>query len=226
MVFTGAGISTESGIPDFRSPGGVWEQFDPLEFHISRFLSEPTGFWEKRMRLIAAMDYLAAEPNEAHHVIAEATRAGRVHSVVTQNVDGLHGKAGTPPDRLIEIHGNGANCICMSCRRRTATEEVVEAYQGQAPRCACGGILKPDVVLFGEPVNAVGRAIQAVEAAERLIVVGTSLQVYPAAGLVDVAISHGAQVHIVNRESTPYDRVATALYRGPLGPELRALLSN
>lgn len=225
VVFTGAGLSTDSGIPDFRSPGGVWERFDPMEFTIERFHADPDAFWERRARLIAAMDYLDAAPNAAHNAIAEAARDGRVAHVVTQNIDGLHAKAGTPADRLIELHGNGARVICTRCRRRALTVEVLMARNG-APRCTCGGVQKPDVVLFGEAVTAMPHAASVVADAATLLVVGTSLRVYPAAGLVDVARAHGADLVICNRDATPYDAHAVRVLRGPIVDEVPRILDH
>lgn len=228
MVLTGAGVSTASGIPDFRSPGGVWERFDPDEFHISRFQADPDRFWQRRVRLLAAMDYLDAEPNEAHHLLAEAARDGRIETVVTQNVDGLHLKAGTPPDRLIEVHGNGSRVVCMACFRR---EPVLEALRRRsdralAPRCeACGGLQKPDVVLFGEAVMALEEAADAVAACGSLIAAGSSLQVHPVAGLVGLAASTGKHVVICNRDPTPYDAHADQVLREDVADALRSLLS-
>ncbi len=216
VVLTGAGLSTESGIPDFRSPGGVWERFDAGAFHISRFQADPDGFWQDRAQLIAAMDYLDAEPNEAHRLLAQAAQDGVLAMLVTQNVDGLHAKAGTPADRLLEVHGNGSRCVCMKCFSRVPVKQVLPALTRHAPRCRCGGVLKPDVVLFGEPVHLLPAAQAAVSQASELLVAGTSLQVFPVAGLVDLALQDGIPVHIVNRDPTPYDTVAASVWRGPM----------
>ncbi len=216
VVLSGAGVCTASGIPDFRSPGGVWEQFDPLEFTIDRFYDDPDRFWDRRVRLIAAMDYLDAEPNEAHHILARAAREGLVATIITQNVDGLHSKAQTPPEKLIEVHGNGGKCICTACGQREPTLRVLERYEtGFAPMCVhCGELLKPDVVLFGEPVYELESAQVAVQSCQTLIVVGTSLQVYPVAGLADLALRGGADLVVCNRDSTPYDPFAKQVLRG------------
>lgn len=227
VVLTGAGVSTASGIPDFRSKGGLWDTFDPMEFTIQRFHKDPARFWERRAAYITAARHLDAQPNAGHLALARAARDGRVAMVVTQNVDGLHGKAGTPPERLIEVHGNGSRAACLRCG---ATEDIrqvladVQARPGTPPTCmACGGLLKPDVVLFGEAVTRMPEAAEAVAASRTLVVAGTSLQVYPAAGLVDLALQRGARVVLLNREPTPYDGRAAEVRRGPVEDELARL---
>jgi NAD-dependent deacetylase len=227
VVLTGAGVSTASGIPDFRSKGGLWDTFDPMEFTIARFHEDPARFWARRAAYIAAARHLDAEPNAGHLALARAARDGRVALVVTQNVDGLHAKAGTPPERLLELHGNGHHAACLRCGAREPIRgalAAVAARPGAAPSCArCGGLLKPGVVLFGEAVGRMQEAAAAVAAARTLVVAGTSLQVYPAAGLVDVARSAGARVVLLNREPTAYDAVAAEVRRGPVEDELARL---
>ncbi len=225
VAFTGAGLSTAAGIPDFRSPGGVWERFDPMEFHIERFHADPADFWERRARLIAAMDYLDVEPTKAHHVLAAAARK-HGWRIVTQNVDGLHALAGTPPEQLVELHGNGRRTICIDCGQKEAVEDTLaKRRDGQAPRCPCGGVLKPDVVLFGEPVVRMPQAMEWIQDADALLVAGTSLQVHPAAGLVDVARACDVPITIVNRDPTPYDAWATTV-RGELDEALPTLVAS
>ncbi len=228
VALTGAGISTASGIPDFRSPGGVWERFDAMEFTIQRFHQDPARFWDRRARLIAAMDYLDAAPNAAHIALAQAAQAGIVSAIVTQNVDGLHSKAGTPAACLVELHGNGAWVACLGCPRKEPTEAVLaRRVEGQAPRCLqCRGLLKPDVVLFGEPVTRLQRAAALVQGAGTLLVAGTSLQVHPAAGLVDLALESGADVVLINQEATPYDARATHVLREPVGEAIPRILAG
>ncbi len=222
VALTGAGVSTDSGIPDFRSPGGVWERFDMNEFTIQRFLDDPAGFWEQRAKLIAAMDYLDAKPNAIHHLLARGSKRGL--RVITQNIDGLHQKAGT--EHLLELHGNGAQCICRSCKSLVPTPDAVAARKpGHAARCVCGGLLKPNVILFGEPVTAYPEAQDWVAEADALWVMGTSLSVHPAASLVDVALAHGVPVTILNREPTPYDARAT-VRREPVADVLAELLDE
>lgn len=225
VALTGAGLSTASGIPDYRSSGGVWERFDPMEFTIDRFHADPAGFWDRRARLVAAMRVLDAEPNAAHVALAEAARAGVVSHVVTQNVDGLHDRAGTPPERLLRLHGDGTRTRCLGCGGREGLVEVLaRRVDGRAPSCrSCGGLLRPDVVLFGEPVGAMGRAVGLVADAATLLVAGTSLRVHPAARLVDVALAAGADVVVVDREGTPYDDRARVV-RGAVEVEVPRLL--
>lgn len=225
MVLTGAGVSTASGIPDFRSKGGLWDTFDPMEFTIQRFRQDPARFWERRAAYITAARHLDAQPNAGHLALARAARDGRVEAIVTQNVDGLHLKAGTPPERLVEIHGNGSRARCLSC---AATESIAQVLAdlspGVAPTCmACAGLLKPDVVLFGEAVPRMAAAELLVDRARTLVVAGTSLQVYPAAGLVDLALSNGARVLLLNRDPTAYDHLASEVHRGPVEVELARL---
>jgi len=227
VVLTGAGVSTASGIPDFRSKGGLWDAFDPMEFTIQRFHADPAGFWSRRVAYITAARHLDAAPNRGHLALAKAARDGRVEAVVTQNVDGLHAKAGTPAERLLEVHGNGSRAVCLRCGAKEAIAAVladVHARPGTAPTCqACGGPLKPDVVLFGEAVTAMPQAAALVARARTLVVAGTSLQVHPAAGLVDLALARGARVVLLNREPTPYDRFASEVRRGPAEDELARL---
>lgn len=241
VVLTGAGLSTASGIPDFRSAGGIWERFDPDAFTIQRFRDDPAGFWRRRARLIAEMGTLDARPNPAHACLAQAAQEERVACIVTQNVDGLHQAAGTPPHRLIEVHGNGNVSRCVDCFQtepvqetlarleapvprqevqpsrqgamREATAAAAPPHPGRgAPRCqACGGHVKPDVVLFGEPVTRLPEAAQAVADARSLVVVGSSLQVHPVAGLVDLALGQRCGLWILNRDATPYDDDATVV---------------
>ncbi len=226
VVLTGAGVSTDSGIPDFRSRGGVWDKFDPAEFTIDRFHADPDTFWARRARLIAAMDYLNAEPNEAHNVLARAVADGRIALLITQNVDGLHAKAGTPADRLVEVHGNGRWSMCTGCGRRYPVEEALARQQdGRAPRCDCHGILKPGVVLFGEPVEHIGTAMRAVADCATLVVAGTSLTVWPVAGLAAQALDQGAALVICNRDPTPFDDAAT-IHRGPVSQSLARLFPS
>jgi NAD-dependent deacetylase len=222
VAFTGAGVSTASGIPDFRSKGGLWDTFDPMEFTIQRFHADPAGFWARRAAYITAAGHLDAQPNRGHLALAAAARDGRVAAIVTQNVDGLHGKAGTPTDRLIEVHGNGSRAVCLRCGAKEGIGAVLAGLRpGIAPTCgACGGLLKPDVVLFGEAVTAMPEAAARVAAARTLVVAGTSLQVYPAAGLVDLALANGARVLLLNRDPTPFDGRATEVRRGPVEDEL------
>lgn len=223
VVLVGAGLSTASGIPDYRSGDGMWTRFDPDEFHITRFYADPDRFWARRVELVKEMRILDAEPNDGHRVLADAVKDGRVSHVITQNIEGLHHKAGTPADRIIEVHGNSAACRCIACGRTALTRDVIDAYAGAAPRCGCGGLLKPDVVLFGEPVTELERAQEAMDEANTLVTVGTSLQVWPVAGLVQQAVARKKDVVIVNRDPTPFDTVASRIVRGDAVEGLRSL---
>jgi NAD-dependent deacetylase len=224
VVLTGAGLSTASGIPDYRSADGMWKHFDPDEFHVTRFLADPDRFWARRVELTRAMRILEAVPNDGHRLLADAVRSGRVDWIITQNIDGLHRKAGTPTERLLEVHGNAALCRCVGCDATFPTHEVVAGYAGRAPRCACGDVLKPDVVLFGEPVTTLDQALDIVRGSDRIVTVGTSLQVWPVAGLVTLAIEHGKDLVIVNREPTPFDKHADQIVKGEAIDGLRQVI--
>lgn len=228
VVLTGAGLSTASGIPDYRSADGMWKRFGPDEFTIDAFLTDPDRFWARRRVLTREMRILDAEPNAGHRVLAEAVKAGRVACIITQNIDGLHTKAGTPPDKLLEVHGNAAQVVCMDCGTKEPTASAIDRMDGdKAPRCrACGGYVKPDVVLFGERVELIEPAAEAAAAARTFVAAGTSLQVYPVAGLVDVALRSGASLILLNRDPTPYDDQADHVRRGPAEAELVALFGD
>jgi NAD-dependent deacetylase len=210
VVLTGAGISTESGIPDFRSPGGIWAEYNPMEFAtIDAFRRDPLKVWEfyaLRFELLTT-----AEPNAGHFALAELERRGLVAAVVTQNIDGLHQRAGSR--EVVEVHGSIRSASCLECRERVPLEEVVAALRAaQAPLCpCCGTVLKPDVVMFGEllPADAIDRAIELVCGAGLLLVVGSSLEVHPVAGLPDEAVSAGVALAILNRGPTPFDHLAS-----------------
>jgi NAD-dependent deacetylase len=206
IVLTGAGISTESGIPDFRSREGLWAQYDPYEVaSIAGFRANPERAWEFYAHRLAVL--AQAEPNAAHLALAELERRGLVRAVITQNVDGLHRLAGS--SELLEVHGSIASASCPACGR-TEPRDVVESLL-PLPRCAdCGTVLKPDVVMFGEllPKGAMEGAVALVLRARLLVVVGSSLEVYPVAGLVDDALRTGTRVAIVNRGATAYDDIA------------------
>jgi len=220
VVLTGAGISTESGIPDFRSPTGVWAEYDPYEVaSIDGFRRDPARVWEFYGR---RLDVLAdAQPNAAHRALAELEARGLVQAVITQNVDGLHGRAGSRD--VIEVHGTIATATCPACGRRETRERILELLP--VPRCdGCGAVLKPDVVMFGEllPVAAIDRATTLAQDAALLVVVGSSLEVWPVAGLPEETLMHGGRLAIVNREETPYDVRAALVLHGSAGEILEA----
>jgi len=221
VVLTGAGISTESGIPDFRSPSGIWAEYDPLEYAtIDAFLGDPAKVWDfygKRLELLGR-----AEPNDGHLALAELEERGWVQAVITQNIDRLHEVAGSRA--LVEVHGSIRTSSCLDCGNVVPFSEVVELLP--VPACPrCGRILKPDVVLFGEllPEAEIARATQLAAEASLLLVVGSSLEVYPVAGLLLETLSSGGSVAIVNRGGTDFDVHAAVTVDGGAGETLRAL---
>jgi len=222
VVLTGAGVSTESGIPDFRSASGIWAQYDPYEVaSIEAFHRDPARVWEFYAH---RLDVLAdAKPNRAHGALAELESRGLVQAVITQNVDRLHTAAGSR--EVIEVHGSVATAVCLVCGRRE--EHVHELLP--LPRCAdCAAVLKPGVVMFGEllPVEAIDRATELARSAELLLVVGTSLEVWPVAGLPDETLAHGGKLAIVNRDATPYDARADWLIHASAGDLLAACTNS
>lgn len=222
VVLTGAGVSTESGIPDFRSAGGIWARFDPYEVaSIDAFRRDPERVWEfYALRL----DVLAeAQPNAAHHAIAELEARGLVEAVITQNVDRLHVAAGSCEP--IEVHGSIGRAVCLGCGRE---EDDVRPLL-PLPRCAdCAAILKPGVVMFGEllPASVIERATTLACGAALLLVVGTSLEVWPVAGLPNETLSHGGSLAIVNRDATPYDARAALVIHAGAGATLAACVKT
>jgi NAD-dependent deacetylase len=225
VVLTGAGISTESGIPDFRSPTGIWAEYDPMEYAaIDAFRRDPVKVWEFYALRFEVLT--RAEPNAGHLALAELERRGLVQAVVTQNIDGLHERAGSRD--VIEVHGSIRTAVCLDCRERVSLAEVIVALRDRAaPPCpACGAILKPDVVMFGEllPVAAMERAVELAQAAGLLLVVGSSLEVYPVAGLPEETVSAGGALAIVNRGPTPFDRLAEVRIDAAAGETLSTLL--
>jgi len=230
VALTGAGISTASGIPDFRSEGGIWDRFDPADFHVSRFEADPEGFWTERVAMVEEVYGADVEPNPAHEALAALEDAGHLDALVTQNVDGLHQRAGH--ERVVEIHGNGDRVVCRDCRTRyEATpfyDEVREA--GGSPRCPdCDSVLKPDVVLFGEslPEHALYESHSLAERSDLFLVVGSSLTVEPAASLPRTAADTGATLVVVNLEDTGLTGRAAYDFRADVTdvlPELHAEL--
>ncbi len=229
VVFTGAGISTESGIPDFRSPGGLWTRLRPIDFQ--EFLASDDArreSWRRKFELDDAVG--AVQPNVGHLAVARLFAAGRVSHVITQNIDGLHQASGVPLERVIELHGNGTYAVCLACRARYELADIRLrfAVDGAAPVCDCGGFIKSATVSFGQPMPAF--AMRAAEAAilacDLCIVVGSSLQVFPAAGFPEQAQRHGAGLLIINREPTPLDGAADVVLHGEAGPLLAGLTAN
>jgi NAD-dependent deacetylase len=228
VALTGAGVSVPSGIPDFRSPGtGLWANVDPMEVaHISVWRRDPERFWSFYGQRFATLD--GKRPNGAHRALAELERRGRLDAVVTQNIDGLHRAAGT--QELIEVHGTVATASCLSCGRRYPLDDTrarLEADELGVPRCDCGAPLKPDVILFGELLDegAMGRATALAAGADLLLCIGSSLEVFPVAGLPELTLSAGGQVAIVTRGATPYDRYAAVRLDGDVVEDLEAVVA-
>jgi NAD-dependent deacetylase len=221
VVLTGAGISTESGIPDFRSPTGIWAQYDPLEYAtIDAFLADPEKVWDFYSKRLAVLG--DAEPNDGHRALAELEDGGWVRAVITQNIDRLHARAGSCA--LVEVHGSIATSSCLDCGAVVPFDEVVTMLP--LPQCpSCGRILKPDVVMFGEllPPAAIARAESLSRGAALMLVVGSSLEVYPVAGLPLETLANGGRLAVVNRGSTPLDARAAVVIDGGAGETLRAL---
>jgi NAD-dependent deacetylase len=229
VVFTGAGISTESGIPDYRSKGGLWEQFRPVYF--DEFMSSRDArieYWQRKTELYD--DLVQAEPNAAHAALAGLHAAGRLEAVITQNIDGLHQKAGLPDDRVIELHGNTMRVRCMSCRNTVPVHEAQQRIEAgdPAPECACGGYLKPDTISFGQQLDpeVLDRATGLAQDCDVFLVVGSTLVVNPAAQLPVVARQNGAFLAIVNLSETPCDGLCDVLIRGKAGEVLPRIVDG
>ena len=231
-ALTGAGISTDSGIPDFRGPNGLWTR-DPNAarmFTLDSYLADPDV---RRRAWRSRRDHAAwtARPNAGHRALVDLERIGRLHTIVTQNIDGLHQRAGSDPARIIEVHGTIFEVVCWSCGDREtmrATLDRVAAGEEDPPCLRCGGILKSATVSFGQQLDptTLRRAVTHVAESEMLLAVGTSLQVHPVAGLVDVALGSGARVVIINAQPTPYDDEAHAVLREPISVVLPALVGR
>ncbi|MFJ4832990.1 SIR2 family NAD-dependent protein deacylase [Streptomyces sp. NPDC088747] len=229
-VLSGAGISTDSGIPDYRGPNGVWRKDPEAEKLVTYeyYMGDPEirrRAWQLRRR----NGTLVAEPNAAHLAVAELERTGVPVRVITQNVDGLHQLAGMPARKVLELHGTARTLVCTECHDRAPMEAALARVEAgeEDPACLkCGGILKSATVMFGERLDPVvlGEALAITKACQVFIAVGTSLQVQPAAGLAGIAADHGARLIIVNAEPTPYDDRADEVVREPIGTALPELL--
>jgi len=231
VIFTGAGISTESGIPDFRGPGGLWTRYDPEDFTIDKFLSNMESRRKQWYIFKEGLMTGKAMPNAAHIAIAELHRMGRLDCVITQNVDDLHQKAGVPEDEVFELHGNMKWAVCLNCRRRYPFDEIKARLDAgeDIPVCPnCGGTLKPDVVMFGEqlPYKVLEEAGRRSRAADLFIVVGSTLVVYPAAYMPMYAVESGARLAIINMGETPMDREASVLVSAKAGETMTAILDK
>jgi NAD-dependent deacetylase len=225
VVLTGAGVSTESGIPDFRSPTGLWAKFDPLEYgSLDAFRADPVKVWSFYKPRVAMLT--GAEPNAAHLALAELERLGFVQAVVTQNIDLLHERGGSR--EVVEVHGSIRSATCPGCGEQQPLERVLELLaDADAPACpARGEILKPDVVFFGEllPTGAIERAMELARDARLLLVVGSALEVYPVAALPAETLAAGGEVAIVNRGPTPYDERAALCVDGNAAAVLPVLV--
>jgi len=229
VALTGAGISTESGIPDFRGPQGVWTKNPKAErlSNIHYYMADPEV---RRLSWQSRLEHPAwhAEPNAGHLALVELERRGTLHALVTQNIDGLHQLAGNSPDKVIEVHGTLRDAMCMGCGWRGPMGPVlnrVRAGEEDPPCEQCGGILKSATISFGQALvpRVINRAMRAAAEADLLLAVGTSLQVYPVAGAVPAAKAAGARVVIINAEPTPFDDIADAVFRQAIGDVLPAL---
>ncbi|MCV0427552.1 MAG: Sir2 family NAD-dependent protein deacetylase [Roseibium sp.] len=219
VALTGAGISTDSGIPDFRSPGGIWSKRQPVQYQdFVEFEESRLEDWDRRFEMLDF--FRKARPNEAHKALTALAENDRLDLLVTQNVDGMHQASGFPEDRLIEIHGNSTYATCLSCDQHAKLEDqrpTVEA--GRSPRCSrCGGLLKAAVISFGQqmPEEDLLKAAVAAEECDLFLVLGSSLVVQPAAHLPVMAVQAGAELVILNREDTPLDSIASTVIRTPL----------
>jgi NAD-dependent deacetylase len=230
-VLSGAGISTESGIPDFRGPQGVWTRNPAAQamFTLDNYLADPAVrelAWRNRL----AHPAWEARPNAGHRALVALERSGRLRAIVTQNIDGLHQRAGNDPARVIEIHGTLFDVECLSCGRSTSMRDNLDRVESGEPDPAClvcGGIQKAATISFGQAlkIDVLRAAQRAAQQCEVLLAVGTTLQVQPAAGLAEIAVAAGARLVIVNRDPTPYDDLASALLREPIGETLPRLVA-
>jgi len=225
VLFTGAGISTESGIPDFRSPGGIWTKQAPIDF--SDFVRSDEARRETWRRRFAMEPILRqAAPNRGHRAVAELIRSGRASAVITQNIDGLHQDSGIPDDKVIELHGNTTFAHCLDCGTRYEIEALrVDFEQDRiVPHCACGGWVKTATISFGQamPLDEMRRAERETLLADLFIAIGSSLVVYPAAGFPELAKRNGAALVILNLQQTALDEIADLVLNRPIGDTLGA----
>ena len=229
VVFTGAGISTESGIPDFRSPGGIWSKVTPIEF--SDFMASEEmrrEYWRRKFEF--DKDMQTAAPNKGHLAVAKLVQQGKVPLVITQNVDGLHQASGIADKQIIELHGNTTYATCLDCSRRFELTPIRTAFvkDGTMPLCdLCGGIVKNATISFGQamPVVEMRRAESATLACDLFIAIGSSLVVYPAAGFPEIAKRNGARLVIINRDPTPMDQIADLVLHTEIGPTLSSIVA-
>ena len=228
VVFTGAGMSTESGIPDFRSPGGVWSRMRPIYF--DEFVTSEEMRREAWNRVFSGVaGWVGAKPNAGHRAVARLVARGKVSAVITQNVDNLHQDSGVPAERIVELHGNATYATCLSCALRHELEVLKQSFlgRGEIPSCReCGGLVKTATISFGQamPQDAMARAERETLACDLFIVLGSSLVVYPAAGFPLLAKEKGAKLAIVNREPTEQDNFADVVLHEEIGAVLKAVV--
>ena len=226
VVLTGAGISTDSGIPDFRGPQGVWtknpvaEKLSDIRYYVADREVRKAS-WQSRLDHPA----FSAQPNAGHLALVALERRGKLHALITQNIDGLHIKAGNSPNLVVEVHGNVHKAICLSCGRKGPMQETLDRVRAgeEDPECRdCGGMLKSDTISFGQALvpEVIDRALSAAQEADLLLAVGSTLQVYPVAGAVPIAKQTGARVVIMNAQETQFDGIADAVLRGNISVEL------
>jgi NAD-dependent deacetylase len=230
VVFTGAGISTESGIPDFRSPGGVWSRMKPISFQ--DFVAAESKRQEAWSRAFSgAAGWTGRAPNQGHYAVARLVAGGKATAVITQNVDNLHQQAGAPAAQVIELHGNASYATCLDCGERHELLDLREPFlkSGEIPRCKrCGGLVKTATISFGQPMPeiAMRRAEAETLACDLFLVLGSSLTVFPAAGFPLVAKRNGARLVIVNREQTSLDDYADLVLHDEIGPSMTEALEQ
>ena len=228
VVFTGAGISTESGIPDYRSQGGIWDKFKPVYF--DEFMSSEKSrikYWEQRLDMEKSLS--VSKPNAGHKSLAKLHDRGILKALITQNIDGLHEASGIPKEKIIELHGNTRRVRCMRCKKLISWEEAMVMIDAgeKAPACSCGGFLKPDTISFGQamPVEETQRAAMLSSKSDVFIVVGSTLLVQPAALMPEHAKNAGSFLVIINLSETPYDNVCDVLIRGKAGEVLKKIVT-
>jgi NAD-dependent deacetylase len=232
IVFSGAGLSTESGIPDFRSPGGVWDRYNPEDFYFQNFLASEASrekYWQMATEMYEPIK--TAQPNQAHLAIAELEKLGKLDCVITQNIDGLHFKAGNSEEKVIQLHGTAIFVSCLSCKKRYDRDEIQKRIkEGQkAPSCDdCGGLLKPATISFGQsmPEKETEEAYHRSSLCDLFIVVGSSLVVQPAASMPLVAKRNKAKLVIINRDPTPYDDMADVVIHSQAGSTMASILEH
>ena len=232
VIFTGAGISTESGIPDFRSPGGIWSQYDPSELTYQMFMSVESSrikYWERQRHMWPLIS--KAQPNAGHRAIDKLYRMGKLDCIITQDGDSLHQKSGIPEEKVIELHGTWTRALCLTCGARYPMDDIFPRLEAgeKVPLCEkCGGIMKPDVIQFGQalPEREVSEAQKRARECDLLMACGSSLVVYPAAQMPLTAKEHGAKLVIITLSPTPHDRYADVVINEKLGVTLTAIMEK